>query len=116
LGVFGRRSTSLRGLSTAATKRRMTSSAKANIEETEATIARLQADVEELKNKLEEEANALTQQWAAAAEDIQETRIAPRKTDINVQMVALAWRPSWEVTYEDSRGRSRTDVVAEQGA
>jgi len=26
-------------------------------------------------------------------------------------MVALAWTPTWEVTYEDSRGRSRTDAV-----
>jgi len=25
--------------------------------------------------------------------------------------VALAWAPNWEVTYEDARGRARTDVV-----
>ena len=52
-----------------------------------------------------------------AAADIQVTKIAPKKTDIDVQMVALAWTPTWEVTYEDSRGRSRTDAVpAYQGA
>ena len=58
-----------------------------------------------------EDADALTEQWTSAAADIQTTKIAPKKTDIDVQMVALAWTPNWEVTYEDSRGRSRTDAV-----
>jgi hypothetical protein len=58
-----------------------------------------------------QDADALTEQWTSAAADIQKTKIAPKKTDIDVQMVALAWTPTWEVTYEDSRGRSRTDAV-----
>ena len=60
---------------------------------------------------MEQDANALTEQWTTAAADIQQTKIAPKKTDIDVQMVALAWAPNWEVTYEDARGRARTDVV-----
>jgi uncharacterized protein YpmB len=68
--------------------------------------------VEDVKSQMEEDANALTEQWTGAATDIQVTKIAPKKTDIDVQMVALAWAPIWEVTYEDSRGRSRTDAVA----
>jgi hypothetical protein len=111
IGVLGRRSTSLRGLSTAATKRRMSSTAKADIAESEAEIARLQADADDLKSQMEEEASALTQQWATAADDIQEVKIAPRKADVDVRMVALAWAPSWEVAYEDARGRARTDAV-----
>jgi hypothetical protein len=111
IGVLGRRSGSLRSLSTAATKRRMTSSAKADIAESEAAVARLQADMETLKSDMEQEADQLTQQWAAAADDIQQTRIVPKKADIAVQMVALAWAPSWQVTYEDARGRSRTEAA-----
>ena len=108
-GLFGRRKKSL---SSAATKRRMASTAKANVAESEADIARLQAQVEDVKSQMEQDADALTEQWTSAAADIQKTKIAPKKTDIDVQMVALAWTPNWEVTYEDSRGRSRTDAVA----
>ena len=111
LGLFGRKSRSLRGLSTAATKRRLTSSAKADIAEAEADIARLKAEVDDLKSQIEEEANALTQQWDAAASDVQATRVVPRKTDVDVQMVVLAWAPTWEVAYQDARGRSRTDAL-----
>jgi hypothetical protein len=107
-GLFGRRKKSL---TSAATKRRMASTAKANVAESEADIARLQAQVEDVKSQMEQDADALTEQWTAAAADIQVTKIAPKKTDIDVQMVALAWTPNWEVTYEDSRGRSRTDAV-----
>ena len=107
-GLFGRRKKSL---SSAATKRRMASTAKANVAESEADIARLQAQVEDVKSQMEQDADALTEQWTSAAADIQKTKIAPKKTDIDVQMVALAWTPNWEVTYEDSRGRSRTDAV-----
>ena len=111
LGVFGRRSTSTRGLSSAASKRRITTAAQADIKESEAEIARMKADMEALQHDMEEDAAALTQQWDEAVNDIQQAKIAPKKTDIDVQMVALAWAPTWEVTYEDARGRSRTDAV-----
>ena len=71
----------------------------------------MKADIEALQHDLEEDASALTQQWDEAVNDIQQAKIAPKKTDIDVQLVALAWAPTWEVTYEDARGRSRTDTV-----
>ncbi len=108
-GLFGRRK---KNLSSAATKRRLTSAAHANIAESEADIARLQAQMEDVKSQMAQDADALTEQWTGAAADIQVTKLAPKKTDIDVQMVALAWAPTWEVTYEDSRGRARTDAVA----
>ena len=112
LGLFGgRKSRSLSGVSTAASKRRMTSAAQANMAESKADIARYQAQIDDLKSQMELDANGLTEQWAKAADDIQQTKIAPKKTDIDVQTVALAWAPTWEVTYEDARGRSRTDAV-----
>jgi hypothetical protein len=107
-GLFGARKKSLSGM---ATKRRLASAAHANIAESEADIARLQAQVDDVKSQMAQDADALTEQWTSAAADIQTTKIAPKKTDIDVQMVALAWTPNWEVTYVDSRGRSRTDAV-----
>ncbi|MCX7706692.1 MAG: hypothetical protein N2204_01615, partial [Anaerolineae bacterium] len=116
LGIGGR-SRSLSKLTTAATKRRMTTSAKMEIEEAEAAIARIKDEDAELKAELEQEANALTEQWSQAAQDIEEVKVMPRKTDIKVQLVALAWVPSWEISYEDLRGRARVESVpAYQGA
>ncbi len=110
LGI-GSRSRSLSKLTTAATKRRMTTSAKMEIEEAEAAIARIKNEDAELKAELEREANALTEQWSQAAQDIEEIKVMPRKTDIKVQLVALAWAPSWEISYEDLRGRTRVETV-----
>jgi hypothetical protein len=111
LGVFGRRSASTRGLTTVASKRRITTAAQADIKESEAEIARMKAAIEALQHDMEEEAGALTRQFEEAVNDIQQVKVAPKKTEIDVQMVALAWAPAWEVTYEDGRGRSRTDAV-----
>jgi hypothetical protein len=111
LGVLGRRRNPLGGLATAASRRRITSQAQANIAESKADIARLQAQVEQLKNDMQQDTDQVTQQWTAATEDVQQVKVAPRKTDIDVQLVALAWTPTWEVTYEDARGRSRTETI-----
>ena len=75
-GLFGRRKKSL---SDAATKRRMASTAKANVAESEADIARLQAQAEDVKSQMAQDANTLTEQWTAAAADIQKTKIRRRR-------------------------------------
>lgn len=111
-GLFGgRRSTSLRGLSTVVSKGRMTGAASASAGDAKADIARVQADVDDLKSHMEQDADQLTKQWEAAAGDVQAVKINPKKTDIDVQMVVLAWAPAWQMTYEDARGRSRTETV-----
>ncbi|MGC8779362.1 MAG: ATP-binding protein [Anaerolineae bacterium] len=111
LGVLGRRSSSLRGLTSVATRRRITAQAQANVAAAKAEIARLQAQVEQLKNDMEQDVKQVTDQWTAATEAVQQIKVTPKKTDIDVQMVALAWAPAWEITYEDARGRSRTEAV-----
>lgn len=111
LGVFGSKSRSLRSLSTAATKRRMTSTADSAIKETEADIARMEADAARLKSDLEGECADVSKQYEEAADDVQSTKIIAKKTDVDVQLVTLAWAPTWEVSYTDPRGRERSDSV-----
>ncbi len=44
-------------------------------------------------------------------EKVEEVKVAPKKSDIDVHLVSLAWAPSWEVSYEDLRGLQRTESV-----
>ncbi len=110
LGFFiGRRSTT--GLSKAATKRRMTTQAKLDIEESHDTIADLQAEIDELENQFKDATDDITRKWADLLDNLETDEIKPRRTDVDIHMAALAWLPSWLITYED-RGYPRTASVA----
>ena len=102
LGFFmGRRSTRL--LSRASTKRRMTAKAKLDIEESKEVIADLQGDIAELEAELKETADEIATRWSEALDDLDTDEIAPRRTDVDVELSALAWLPSWLITYDDGR-------------
>jgi HAMP domain-containing protein len=110
LGFFiGRRST--RTLSKAATRRRMTSRAKLEIEETQDEITELQEEITELEGELKEMADEITRKWADLLDDLSTEELAPRRTDINVRLVTLAWLPSWLISYTDGR-RGQTATIA----
>ena len=68
LGIFGRRRTS--GASRAMTKRRLTSSAKADIAESEAEIKRLQEAIADLQQDLQNEAEVISQKWTDTLEQV----------------------------------------------
>jgi hypothetical protein len=102
LGIGRRRSTT--ALSRAATKRRLTTSAKADIEESEEEIARLQDEIEDIRRDMREEAVAITEKWAATLDEIETYPVKPRRSDVQVEMVALAWAPYWEIGYRSARG------------
>ncbi|HER43682.1 MAG TPA: hypothetical protein ENO08_04405 [Candidatus Eisenbacteria bacterium] len=109
LSVFlGRRSS--RAISTAARKRSMTAKAKADIGETQAELATLREDVAELQAEMDGKAEEIARTWEEALVGIEEVHIRPRRTDISVDLVALAWTPYWEVTFDD-RGRERTSAL-----
>jgi len=95
LGLFGRRRSA--GISRAATKRRLTSSAGAEVQESEVEIARLREEVDDLQQTIERNAADIAQRWEQATSDIQTYAIAPRKNDITVDLVAVAWVPYWEL-------------------
>lgn len=109
-GLFGRRK-SVSSLSKVATKRRITAKAQADIDKTKAEIERLEEDLATLQSDMEAEMSEATEEWTQAAEQIEEVKVTPRKSDIDVHLVTLAWMPSWEVSYQDSRGLARTDTV-----
>jgi polyhydroxyalkanoate synthesis regulator phasin len=88
----------------------MTAKAKADISDTQAELTKLREDVADLQAEMRDEAEEIARKWEEALDDIEEVRVTPRRTDIDVELFALAWTPSWEVTF-DERGRERTSAV-----
>jgi hypothetical protein len=97
--LMGRRRT--RAISTVARKRRLSEKAKLDIEESLEEIDDLEEDIAELEGELEEEAKAITRKWADLLDDLTIEELHPRRTDVDVRLVALAWLPSWLITYDD---------------
>ena len=107
--VLGRRST--RGLSTAATKRRMTSRVGMEIQESQEEIEKLTKQKEELEAELKDQVDQITRKWASALDELTTQEISPRRSDVAVEMCSLCWLPSWRIEYDDS-GRLREATVA----
>ncbi len=106
LGIFGRRSST--ALSKAATKRRLTATARADVSESEADVARMQAQVEEMRQDMQQEADAVGARWTAALDKVQKYSIRPSRGAVQVELVALAWSPYWEIGYLAASGSPTT--------
>lgn len=100
-----------RALSSAATRRRMTAAAKAEVAESEAEIARLQKEIAQLQSDLEAEIAAIARRWDEALETVTTYVVRPKKTDCTVELVALAWLPFWEIGYRTAGGGLSHDRV-----
>jgi len=87
--ISGRR----KRLSTSLTKRRMTSKAKADVEESLEAIERYQKEIEELIEEQDEAIEEITQRWNDVAEDTTEIPVSPYKKDIITKLFGVAWFP-----------------------
>lgn len=91
-GLLGGRRSSRR-VSSSLTKRRLTSQAKGEVEESEKTIALLKeqiAEVEQAKAAASEEIN---QRWEEIATQIREENILPLKKDVYLEFFGILWQP-----------------------
>ncbi len=90
-------SRSSRRLSTASRKRRLTRQAKADIEESEQVIDELEEMIEELEEEAKREIKELADKWVELIDEVEEIEVRPRRTDVQVNLFAIAWIPHWEV-------------------
>lgn len=90
IGILGGRR---RSLSTSLTKRRMTSKAKADMEESEEVIADLQKEIEGIEAELVEEIEAVEKRLGDSVDQVIEKRVAPYKKDIFTELFGLVWVP-----------------------
>jgi hypothetical protein len=110
VGAFlGRRST--RVASTALSKQRQAAKAKLRLEEAEDDVKELQEDIAELEEQLQEEVSSIQERWEEALGTFEEAKVTPRRTDIQIDLVALAWVPHWQLTYQARGGIVRADLA-----
>jgi len=105
---MGRRRTS--AATTIARRRRMTSKVKMEIEETKEEIDELKEEIIETEGELKEAVEEITGRWENAPKETVTEEIKPRRVDVKVNIIALAWTPHWRVIYTDGR-LSRTTTI-----
>ena len=106
LGMFmGRKRTS--ALSKASRQRRMTSQSRADVTESEQSIAKLKEQIAGHAAYTGGRSQGGTRKVGRGSRGDQESAQRPRKSDIRVDAFGLTWVPAWYLTYRDTRGSVR---------
>ena len=92
-GIFGGRRR--RSVSSVSTKRRMARKAKERVRAAEEDIYELQNAQDDLKRELKNKLETIRQKWEEKEMDISKKEIKPRRADVLVDKVMLAWYPYW---------------------
>ena len=82
-----------KSLNSSLTKRRMTSTAKSNVEESEEMLKLYEQQLAELDEKMTEELASLKTDQDGSAVEIREVKVTPLKKDIVIESFGLAWMP-----------------------
>ncbi len=88
-------------LSTSMTKRRLTSTAKAGVKESEELIKKYEAELADLDKQMQAEIDALQSQSTQSIGTIREVYVQPLKKDIVVELFGLAWLPHYAIKSGD---------------
>jgi hypothetical protein len=96
-------SRSRRRVSSSLTKRRLTSKAKADVEESRAMIEQLKRDEEDLSRQLQEAITEIEGRWGDVASGIEEKVIKPLKKDVLIDYFGVAWVPYWQLETDGQR-------------
>jgi hypothetical protein len=86
-----------RMFSTSEQKKRLAQRAKHEVVESQETIEELEAQIAALKEEAQPQFQAAAEKWAAAAQDIHELRITPKKSDILIELFGVGWLPHWQI-------------------
>jgi hypothetical protein len=97
--LMGRRPTSAG--TTISRRRRMSTKAKMDVEETTEDIVELKKDIDDLEKELKEATSEISTRWENVDEEIIIETIKPRSTDIQLQLMALGWMPFWSIKYAE---------------
>jgi len=96
--VFGRRS--MRGLSTASRKRRMSKMSEERAKEAATLIKEYEQDLEGLKSELEEDVDEIEDRYDDALEEIRPVEIKLKKNNAELILFGLIWMPVLKVSFD----------------
>lgn len=88
-----------RRMTTSLTKRRMTTKAKADVEESLDMIEQYKKEIEDLEKERLEELRDVEEKWQEILEEVTEIPVTPYKKDIMVELFGVAWFPYY--SYQD---------------
>jgi hypothetical protein len=97
-----------RSMSTSLTKRRMTSKAKADVEESLDMIDQYKNEIEELVKERENKLEEAEEKWQDILEEVIEIPVTPYKKDILMELYGIAWLPYY--SYQD--GSKQVELAA----
>ena len=112
LSLFGGRKRVTSALSTASQKRQMTERARQNVLQSQETVEQLNRQIEEMQAELEAVSREAMARWDQSQHEIETYHVRPRKTDVSIQHLAVAWTPQWLVSIGDPGGQVRTETVS----
>jgi hypothetical protein len=99
-----------RTLSWSASRRRLANKAKMDLKETKIVIDDLEAELTELQQELEREITRITPKWVDILKALTTHTLRPRRSDVKISVIGLAWAPSWVLTYSQG-GRYQTATL-----
>jgi hypothetical protein len=94
LSLFGGRK---RSVSTNLTKRRMTASAKANVDESAQSIETLKKQIAEIVSDFADQAKSVNDKWDKVVEDVTTIPVVPSKSNIFMEVFGVIWLPFYQV-------------------
>lgn len=94
MGLFGGRK---RSISKNLTKRRMTSTAKADVDESKKAIAGYQKEIAALEKEKEQALSEVAERWGEIASQSDEIKVAPTKSAVLLDFFGVAWQPYHQV-------------------
>ena len=56
----------------------------------------IQQQLNDLNAQMQADVDAVSAKFDAAAEELERLPLRPKKTDVKVRLVALAWAPNWQ--------------------
>jgi hypothetical protein len=95
-----------------ASRRRLAKKAEMEIEEGRQEIEELEVDLSELQNELEREITRITPKWVDILKALTAYTVHPRRSDVDVRLVGLAWAPFWVITYASDHQSATTTLPA----
>lgn len=110
LGMFmGKRST--RSATTTVKKYQKSKDISAEIDKVNKDITSLNEEMEFLENELKLQIDLIKQKREKEITEVKEVIIQPKKSDIEIKMVSLAWIPKWEIIYNEN-GNKKTEIIS----